>query len=66
MIKIGRKIVTGARRISAHVDDGIAHLRRQTIDMLRVPGIVVTDLTAARKGRLPVRQAKQEGACYNR
>src|SRR5271169_5114136 len=61
MIEIGREIVTCTRWISAHPDHGIAHLRRQTIDMLRVPGIVVTDLTAARKGRRLTAQAKQQG-----
>jgi hypothetical protein len=57
--------VTGTRWISAHPDDGIPHLGRQTIDMLRVPGIVVTNLTAARIGRQPIAQAKQERTRYD-
>ena len=47
IVEIGRKVVTGARWISAHADDSIPNLGRQTIDMFRIPGIVVSNLAAA-------------------
>jgi hypothetical protein len=46
IVEIGRKVVTGARWISAHADDSIPNLRRQTFDMFRIPGIVVANLAA--------------------
>ena len=47
IVEIGRKVVTSARRISAHADDSIPNLGRQTFDMFRIPGIVVANLAAA-------------------
>jgi hypothetical protein len=47
IVEIGRKVVTGARWISAHADDGIPNLGRQVFDMFRIPGIVVGNLAAA-------------------
>lgn len=46
IVEIGRKVVTSAR-ISAHADDSIPNLGRQTFDMFRIPGIVVANLAAA-------------------
>jgi hypothetical protein len=47
IVEIGRKVVTGPRRIPAHEDDRFPNLGRQPFDMLRIPGIVVANLTAA-------------------
>jgi hypothetical protein len=47
IIKISRKVVSGARQMSAHADDGSPNLPRQTIDAFRIPGIVVANLTGA-------------------
>ena len=45
-VEIGREIMTGMG-IAAHVDDGISHFRRQALDMVRIPGIVVPNLASA-------------------
>jgi hypothetical protein len=47
VVGIGRKVVTGERWISAHPDDSIPNLGRQTIDTFRIPRIVVSNLAAA-------------------
>jgi hypothetical protein len=46
IVEIGREIVTGTG-ISANVDDDVSHLRRQTLDTFRIPGIVVPNIAAA-------------------
>lgn len=51
IVEIGRKVLAGARSISAHADDGIANFRRQTIDTFRTPWIVVPYLAAASECR---------------
>lgn len=45
IVEIGRKVVTGPRWVSAHADNGIPNVGRQTFNMLRIPGIVVRSLT---------------------
>jgi len=47
IVEIGREVVSGARWISAHADDSISNLGRQTFDMLRIPRIVMTNLATA-------------------
>jgi len=51
IVEIGRKVVAGARWVSAHADDSIPNLGRQTFDMFRIPGIVVANLAAASEAR---------------
>ncbi len=51
IVKISRKVVTGARRISTHVDDSISNLGRQAVDMYRIPWIIVSNLTTASERR---------------
>jgi hypothetical protein len=48
VIKICREIVPCVGRRSAHANDRISHFGRQMINMLRIPGIVVSDLAGAR------------------
>jgi len=59
IVEIGRKVVTGARWISAHADDSIPSLGRQTIDMFRIPGIVMSNLAAASERGLIGKAKKQ-------
>ncbi|WP_154073081.1 hypothetical protein [Bradyrhizobium erythrophlei] len=47
IVKIGRKVVTGARGISAHTAYSIPNLGRQAVDMFRIPRIIVSNLTTA-------------------
>ncbi len=51
--------MSGPRRIPAHAGDGTPNLGRQTIDMIRIPGIVVPCLTAASKCELIGKAKKQ-------
>jgi hypothetical protein len=46
IVEIGRKVVSGARLMPAHADNSTPHLGRQLINMFRIPGIVVANLTA--------------------
>ena len=49
IVEVGRKVVRGVGSHSAHVKDGVSYLRRETIDMLRVPWLVVRRPATARK-----------------
>ena len=50
IVKIGRKVVPGARRMPAHADDSTSNFGRKLINMLRTPGVVVRNQTAAGEG----------------
>jgi hypothetical protein len=47
IVEIGCKVVGSPRCIYAHAGDGTPNLGRQTLDTLRIPGIVAPYLTAA-------------------
>ena len=49
IVEVGRKVVRGVGSHSAHVKDGVSYLRRETIDVLRVPWLVVRRPTTTRK-----------------
>jgi hypothetical protein len=49
IVEVGRKVVRGVGSHSAHVKDGVSYLRRETIDMLRVPWLIVRRPATARK-----------------
>jgi hypothetical protein len=63
IVEIGRKVMTGARWIAAHADDRIPNLRRQTLDMFRIPGIVVANLAAASECAWLIAKQKQDNPC---
>ena len=49
VIEVGRKVVRGVGSHSAHAKDRISYLRREMIDMLRIPRLVVRRSPTARK-----------------
>ncbi len=49
IVEVGRKVVRGVGSRSAYVKDGVSYLRRETIDMLRVPWLVMQRPATARK-----------------
>ena len=60
VVEIGRKVVTGVRWMSAHADDSTPNLGRQPLDMFRIPGLVVSNLTPASKCAWLIKKQKQD------
>lgn len=66
IVEIRRKVMTGIRWMSAHPDHRIPDLGRQTIDMFRIPGRVVSNLTTAGEHAWLIAKYKQDNSSRDR
>jgi hypothetical protein len=66
IVEISRKVVTGARWMSAHPDHCIPDLGRQMIAMFRIPGRVVPNLTTASEYAWLVAKYKHDDSSRDR
>jgi hypothetical protein len=66
IVEIGRKVMTGARWMSAYPDHGIPDLGRQMIEMFRIPGWVVHNLTTASEYARLIAKYKQDNTGRDR
>ncbi|WP_439924935.1 hypothetical protein [Nitrobacter sp. JJSN] len=66
VVEIGRKVMTRVRWMSAHTDDSILNLGRQAFQMFRIPGIVVSNQTAASECAWLIAKQKQANPGHDR
>ena len=60
--EVGRKVVSGVWCHPAHVNDRVFYFRWKTVNMLRIPGLVVRESARARKGARLSEHREQENA----
>src|SRR5215471_18910284 len=47
IVEVGRKVVSGVGCRPAHVNDRVSYFRRKTVNVFRIPGLVVRKSTSS-------------------